>query len=232
MNISSNKLRLKGFRYPRDIIAYAVWAYHRFALSTADVARSWMKYLPVASTYTAERAAYKALLSNAHEWFPEGKDAGFDLTLCADNAYNDWIGAQIRADLYGWVCPGNPDLAAKLVTADRRELRALHQWFHAHRATVARLVRERVLNLLDVADGGHAHLVAEPVWRLLIDGTDQLGGRFFGWHMELMSVQTVSASSETFLKYGPILSAGGFFKKAYASWSANSGALSAPLIER
>jgi putative transposase len=29
--------RLKGFRDPREIIAYAVWAYHRFALSTADV---------------------------------------------------------------------------------------------------------------------------------------------------------------------------------------------------
>ena len=29
--------RLKGYRHPRDIIAYAVWAYHRFALSTADV---------------------------------------------------------------------------------------------------------------------------------------------------------------------------------------------------
>lgn len=29
--------RLKGFRFPRSIIAYAVWAYHRFALSTADV---------------------------------------------------------------------------------------------------------------------------------------------------------------------------------------------------
>lgn len=29
--------RLKGFRHPREIIAYAVWAYHRFALSTADV---------------------------------------------------------------------------------------------------------------------------------------------------------------------------------------------------
>ena len=28
--------RLKGFRYPREIIAYAVWAYHRFPLSTAD----------------------------------------------------------------------------------------------------------------------------------------------------------------------------------------------------
>ena len=29
--------RLKGFRFPREIISYAVWAYHRFALSTADV---------------------------------------------------------------------------------------------------------------------------------------------------------------------------------------------------
>ncbi len=29
--------RPKGFRYPREIVAYAVWAYHRFALSTADV---------------------------------------------------------------------------------------------------------------------------------------------------------------------------------------------------
>lgn len=29
--------RLKGFRFPREIIAYAVWAYHRFSLSKADV---------------------------------------------------------------------------------------------------------------------------------------------------------------------------------------------------
>ncbi|AYD03644.1 transposase (plasmid) [Neorhizobium sp. NCHU2750] len=29
--------RLKGFRFPREIVAYTVWAYHRFALSTADV---------------------------------------------------------------------------------------------------------------------------------------------------------------------------------------------------
>ena len=29
--------RLKGFRFPREIISYAIWAYHRFALNTADV---------------------------------------------------------------------------------------------------------------------------------------------------------------------------------------------------
>lgn len=30
-------LRLKGYRFPHEIVAYAVWVYHRFALSTADV---------------------------------------------------------------------------------------------------------------------------------------------------------------------------------------------------
>ncbi|MCX8955707.1 IS6 family transposase, partial [Ruegeria sp. NA] len=29
MNIPTKMPRLKGFRYPREIIAYAVWAYHR-----------------------------------------------------------------------------------------------------------------------------------------------------------------------------------------------------------
>lgn len=29
--------RLKGFRFPRSVIGYAVWAYHRFALSLRDV---------------------------------------------------------------------------------------------------------------------------------------------------------------------------------------------------
>ena len=36
MNVPADLPRLKGFRYPREIIAYAVWAHHRFALSTAD----------------------------------------------------------------------------------------------------------------------------------------------------------------------------------------------------
>jgi hypothetical protein len=35
--IPSSMPPLKGFRFPREIIAYAVCAHHRFALSTADV---------------------------------------------------------------------------------------------------------------------------------------------------------------------------------------------------
>jgi putative transposase len=37
MLIPSSMPRLKGYHFPRAIIAYAVWAYHRFALSAADV---------------------------------------------------------------------------------------------------------------------------------------------------------------------------------------------------
>lgn len=29
--------RIKGFRFPRSVIGYAVWAYHRFTLSLRDV---------------------------------------------------------------------------------------------------------------------------------------------------------------------------------------------------
>ncbi len=37
MTIPTSLPRLKGFRFPREIIAYAVWVYHRFALSAADI---------------------------------------------------------------------------------------------------------------------------------------------------------------------------------------------------
>ncbi|KZL17006.1 IS6 family transposase [Pseudovibrio sp. Ad37] len=37
MKVPSSFSRLKDFRFPREVIAYAVWAYHRFAMSTADV---------------------------------------------------------------------------------------------------------------------------------------------------------------------------------------------------
>ena len=47
--------RLKGFRFPREIISYAVWAYHRFALSTADVedrlAERGVRYIQCTHSY-------------------------------------------------------------------------------------------------------------------------------------------------------------------------------------
>lgn len=108
---------------PDDDINYSTLALlmleqHGPDLKTIDVARAWLKFLPAGSTYTAERAAYKILLSQGSEWFAEGAEPGFELEQCSDNPYNDWIGAQIRADLYGWVCPGQPGKAAALAQQD------------------------------------------------------------------------------------------------------------------
>ena len=108
---------------PDDDIHYSVLALmmlerHGRALSTVHVAQTWLRNLPAAATYTAERAAYRTLLMKGDTWFAERGEPGFDLAECADNPYNDWIGAQIRADVYGWVAPGDPELAARLATAD------------------------------------------------------------------------------------------------------------------
>ncbi len=85
---------------------------------TADVARAWLRLLPAGTTWTAERSAYTVLMNRMADEFVNGEDAGFDLTECSDNGYNEWIGAQIRADLYGWVCPGDPGRAADLARRD------------------------------------------------------------------------------------------------------------------
>jgi hypothetical protein len=79
---------------PDDDLNYTVLALmmleqHGAALTTVDVARSWMLYLPPGQTFTAERAAYRTLLAEAHEWFAQGAEPGFDLGRCAENPYDD-----------------------------------------------------------------------------------------------------------------------------------------------
>jgi len=101
-----------------SVLALEMLEKHGRGLRTEDVARAWLNRLPAGQTFTAERAAYRTLLAEGAEWFAGGAAPGFDLALCSDNPYNDWIGAQIRADLYGWVTPGDPELAARLARAD------------------------------------------------------------------------------------------------------------------
>jgi ADP-ribosylglycohydrolase len=76
--------------------------------STADVGRVWLTKLPYLLVYTAERAAYRNLVDGLQP--PQ--------TATYRNPYREWIGAQIRADLWGWVCPGEPERAAALCYRD------------------------------------------------------------------------------------------------------------------
>lgn len=80
------------------------------SLTTDDIATEWLDRIPFTQTYTAERAAYRNLIHGLHA--PE--------TAIVTNPYREWIGALIRADIFGYVNPGNPEAAARLALIDAR----------------------------------------------------------------------------------------------------------------
>jgi ADP-ribosylglycohydrolase len=81
---------------------------HGFDFMPADVGAEWLDHLPFNQVYTAERVAYHNLVRGLRP--PE--------TATHRNPYREWIGAQIRADMWGYVSPGDPQLASRLAYRD------------------------------------------------------------------------------------------------------------------
>lgn len=77
---------------------------------TEDVALSWLANLPGGRVFTAERIVYRNLL--------DGYEPEIAGTIM--NPFQDWIGAQIRTDVYGWVAAGRPCDAARMAWHDAR----------------------------------------------------------------------------------------------------------------
>ncbi|RMI27799.1 ADP-ribosylglycohydrolase family protein, partial [Streptomyces triticirhizae] len=77
---------------------------HGTGFTTADVAGLWLDELPAGRTFTAERVAYRNLLAGLEP----------PATAIHRNPFREWIGAQIRADVFGWTHPGDPGRAAEL----------------------------------------------------------------------------------------------------------------------
>ncbi len=76
--------------------------------TSRNVANTWLDRLSYNLVYTAERVAYRNLVNQV--WPPESA------TYC--NPFREWIGAQIRADILGYVCPGWPEKAAEFAYRD------------------------------------------------------------------------------------------------------------------
>lgn len=96
-----------------DDIDYTVLALHLLethgrALRTEHVAEAWTTLFPVLQIFTAERAAYINLVNGLRV----PRVARFR------NPYREWIGAQIRGDVFGYVNPGDPWAAAELAHRD------------------------------------------------------------------------------------------------------------------
>ena len=93
-----------------DYSILALWLLERYgaALTPDHVANAILSFLPYLQVFTAERAVYVNLLHNV-------PIAAVGETR---NPYREWIGALIRADVYGWALPGQPLGAARLVFSD------------------------------------------------------------------------------------------------------------------
>ncbi len=87
---------------------YAILKKHGPGFTPTDVANFWLNDIPILHTCTAERVAYKNLV----RLVPPPASATFR------NPFREWIGAQIRADFWGYAAPGNPALAADFAWRD------------------------------------------------------------------------------------------------------------------
>lgn len=81
---------------------------HGIDFTPEHMARFWLENLPAAQTCTAERVAYRNFLNCVTP----------PMSARVRNPYREWIGAQIRADFFGYVAPGKPELAAELAWRD------------------------------------------------------------------------------------------------------------------
>jgi len=90
------------------IVGLRVLEDHGRHFEPRQAAEFWLGHLPYRRTYTAERAAYRNFVNDL--WPPQ--------SATHRNPYREWIGAQIRADAFGYSCPGRPEEAASLAFKD------------------------------------------------------------------------------------------------------------------
>jgi ADP-ribosylglycohydrolase len=131
------------------ILALRLLERHGRALTTDDVATAWLWDLPVGRTFTAERVAYRNLLDGVPP----------DRAALVANPFREWIGAQIRTDVYGWANPGNRTTAGRLAVTDAR---LSHTRAGIHGAVWVAAMSAAALALDDATDVVGAGLDAIP----------------------------------------------------------------------
>jgi len=109
---------------PDDDINYTVLGMllleqHGVKFTRQDLLRLWFKHLPPGFTWGPERTTLmKATLDTLPFAEPDPSDETLEVWASVLNPHDEFCGALIRADAYGFAAAGNPSLAAELAWRD------------------------------------------------------------------------------------------------------------------
>lgn len=103
-----------GYMPPDDDTNYTVMAAKRIVgrygrdFTSTDIAKTWLDSQPMTAYCTAEHVAYINFVNSIAP----------PLSAVYQNPFREWIGAQIRGDYFGYINPGDPELAARMAYRD------------------------------------------------------------------------------------------------------------------
>ena len=120
--------------------------------TTADVGNFWLHSLPFFHVCTAERQAYLNLANGIKVE---------DVPLF-HNPYREWIGAQIRADFWGYAAPGKPLKAAEYAFRDAA-LSHVKNGIYGEMFVAAMISASASMNwMCSLVEAGHIPLISIP----------------------------------------------------------------------
>lgn len=90
------------------VLAQEVISKYGRGFTPANVAKAWLDLQKKNAYCTAERVAYCNFI----------KGYAPPASAVYQNPFREWIGAQIRGDYFGYINPGNPELAAEMAWRD------------------------------------------------------------------------------------------------------------------
>jgi ADP-ribosylglycohydrolase len=94
------------------VIGMLLLEQHGLSFTAEDLRREWLLQLPVLATFGPERT--QLLAAGLSSMLGSPRPPSADVL----NPFDEHCGALIRADAYGYACPGNPALAASLAHRD------------------------------------------------------------------------------------------------------------------